>query len=149
MNSKYGCIIFDVDGTMINTEKAVHKSYQRVIFEEFNRYFTPEEFSVAYGVPTLEALKKLGIKDVEEANRKYHMYLMEEFKKVQPYDGIIDVLVELNKLNIPLGIVTSRNNEEVLDDACLQGIIKYFKYIICADDTKKHKPDSEPLLKLM
>ncbi len=149
MKPNYDCIIFDVDGTMIDTRHAVFTSYQRVIFEEFNRYFTDEELRVAYGVPTEEALARLGFKNVSEAHKKYHRYLMEAFSQVQPFEGIIEILEILREEKIITGIVTSRDKDEVLQDKCLQKLIKHFDYVVCSNDTEKHKPNPEPVLKLL
>lgn len=142
----YNCIVFDVDGTLIDTERAVFSSYQKVIFEEFGRYYEPEEIKPAFGVPTPEALARLGFKNIEEAEGKYHRYLMEAFCHAKPFEGIIEVLAALKHQGITTGVVTSRNKAEVEEDACFQGLAQYFTYVICADDTEKHKPDPEPLL---
>jgi phosphoglycolate phosphatase-like HAD superfamily hydrolase len=48
-----------------------------------------------------------------------------------------------------LSIVTARNKSELDDDAGFQRVLKYFDFIVCADDTKKYKPDPEPLLYLL
>lgn len=145
----YNCIVFDVDGTMIENEKAVYSAYQKVIYDEFGRYFSPEEVKRAYAVPTHEAIKRLGFNNVEEAEKKYHRCLMEAFQNVEPFKGIPEVLEYLQKKKIILGVVTSRNKDEVSEDACFQGLISHFRHVVCASDTKKHKPDAEPLLKLL
>lgn len=143
----YNCIIFDVDGTLIDTEDAVFSTYGKVFFEEFGKKFTKEEMKIVYGVPTSEALVRLGCKDVNETGRKYQKYLMEAFQKVELFQGIPEILDALTGKGIKMGVVTSRNKREVQDDACMQKVKKYFKHIVCADDTEKHKPDPEPLLK--
>lgn len=145
----YDCIIFDVDGTLINTEQAVISSYQRVIFEEFGCYFTEEEIFRNYSFPTYERIERFGITNVEEAVAKFHNYLMEAFCKVKPFDGILQLLEVLKKKKVAIGIVTARSKKEVEEDPCLQSILKHFNYIICADDTEKHKPDPAPLLKII
>ena len=48
-----------------------------------------------------------------------------------------------------LGIVTSKTKAEFDEEVTHFGLNKYFGVIICADDTKKHKPNPEPLLKYM
>lgn len=145
----YDCIIFDVDGTMIDNEKAVFSSYQKVIYDEFGRHFTPEEIKRAYAVPTHEALIRLGLKNIREAEEKYHKYLMEAFCHVEPFTGIPDVLDYLRRREVILGVVTSRNQNEVSEDVCFQGLAHHFKHVVCANDTEKHKPNPEPLLKLL
>jgi HAD superfamily hydrolase (TIGR01549 family) len=145
----YKSVIFDVDGTLIDTEAVVIPTYQRVIFEEFERFFTKEEMARVYALPTYESMVRLGFKNVEEAVHKYHTYLMEAFCNVKPYEGIIEVLDFLDRRDVKTGIVTARSKREVEDDSCLQSLASYFNYTVCADDTEKHKPDPEPIQKLL
>lgn len=142
-------IIFDVDGTMIDTEKAVMESYNYAIKEEFERCLSEEELSAAYGIPTIKAMERLGILDTEKACGRYYEHLFKAFAEVMPFEGIVELLEEVQKQGICCGIVTSRNRSEVEKDVSLQKLMKYFKYVICAEDTKKHKPDAEPALKLI
>jgi len=144
----YDCIIFDVDGTLIDTENVVFKAYQKVIYEEYGRYFTREEIAPAYGVPTREALIILGFKNVDEASEKHQKYLLEFFSEVQPFEGVTKTLEFLYKNGVTMGVVTSRNKAETEKDPCFEKLMKYFNNnIVCSDDTKEHKPNPEPLLK--
>ena len=146
----YNYIIFDVDGTMIDTEGAVLKSYQEIVFEEFGKKVSEEELSALYGVPSLPSLEKLGIKDLDKAYKRYFEILSGYFiEGVELFDGISDLLDELRRRNIPCSIVTSRNGEEVAKDATLQKLMHYFEIIISTDDTDKHKPEPDPILKLI
>lgn len=143
-------VIFDVDGTMIDTEDVVFKSYQNVFSEEFGRQFTDDEISVAYGIPTLQAMERLGVKDIDKASKRYFEYLFKAYSEgVRLFDGIVPVLEELRKRNIVCGIVTSRNRTEVANDVTLSAVMKYFDYVICAEDTEKHKPNAEPVNMLL
>jgi HAD superfamily hydrolase (TIGR01549 family) len=144
----YKNIIFDVDGTLIDTESAVIAAYQRVIFEEFGRYASMEEIFEHHTVPTHERLKRFGLKNIEDAEEKYHNYLMEAFSKVKVYDGIIELLEALEHKNILVGVVTARSRKEVEGDPCLQSLVWNFKNIVCADDTQEHKPQPQPLRKI-
>lgn len=47
----YICIIFDIDGTILDTEIAVLSSLQKLVFEEFNENFSFEELKFALGLP--------------------------------------------------------------------------------------------------
>lgn len=145
----YSCIIFDIDGTLIDTKPAIVSSYQKVYFEEFGRYCMPEELAMGFTVPTKECMSMLGFKNVEEALSKYHTYLFESFYNVKVFDGILQVLDILDGKNYTKAIVTARSKREIENDPCLQTIIKHFKFVVCADDTKRHKPDPEPVLKLV
>lgn len=143
-------VIFDVDGTMIDTEEVVLKSYQYAICEEFGRQFTQEELLVTYGIPTLQAMERLGVKDIDRACERYFDSLFKAYTGgVRLFDGITQLLEELKKRNIVCGIVTSRDRSEVANDVTLQALMKYFDYVICSEDTEKHKPDAEPTNKLL
>lgn len=145
----YKFVVFDVDGTMINTEEAVIYAYQSVIFKEFGRYFTDEELLKGYGVPTPQSLAKYGFTDIEKAIKDYYKYLVEGFAKCSAFDGILEVINSLKDKNIPIGIVTSRCKYEIDIDTCLQGFINQFDSVVCSDDTTLHKPNADPLLKIM
>lgn len=143
-------VIFDVDGTMIDTKEAVLKSYQYAIFGEFGRQFTDAEQAMVYGAPTQQALERLGVYDIDRASKLYYESLFKAFAdEVRLFDGIIPVLEELRNRNIVCGIVTSRDRVEVDNDVNLSALLKYFDFVICAEDTEKHKPDAEPINKLL
>lgn len=142
-------VVFDVDGTMIDTEKAVIHSYQSVIFEKYGRYFTEEELLKGYGVPTPQSLTKYGFTDIEKAVEDYYRYFIECLQKCSSFDGIFEVINILKEKNLPMGIVTSRSKFEIEMDPCLQSIIHQFPSVVCSEDTSLHKPNGEPLLKAM
>lgn len=145
----YKYVILDVDGTMIDTEEAVVYAYQSVIFEKFGRYFTDEEMIKGYGVPTPQSLAEYGFTDIDKTMKDYYKYLIEGFTKCSTFDGIIELIGNLKTRNIPMGIVTSRCKYEIDVDTCLNGFIHHFDSVICSDDTVLHKPNADPLLKVM
>jgi HAD superfamily hydrolase (TIGR01549 family) len=145
----YSFIIFDVDGTLIDTEKAVEESYRCAVFEQTGRQLTGEDISKAYGIPTVHAFERLGVDDVDGACRIYYDCLFKAFKKVKPFEGVAEMLAEVKRLGLGSGIVTSRNRAEVANDLSLQSLLKYIGHVICVEDTQKHKPDAEPVLKLL
>ncbi|QNU67736.1 HAD family hydrolase [Ruminiclostridium herbifermentans] len=145
----YKYVIFDVDGTMIDTEEAVMYAYQQVIFNKYGRYFTEEELLKGYGVPTPQTLANYGFTDIEAAMKDYYKYLIEGFKRCSVFDGIIEVISHLKDKNIPIGIVTSRCKYEIDIDSSLQSLVDKFESIVCSDDTINHKPNPDPLIRAM
>lgn len=145
----YKYIVFDVDGTMIDTEEAVMYAYQSVIFKKHGRYFTEEELLKGYGVPTPKSLEAYGFTDIEQAVKDYYEYLVKGFEKSRAFEGINELIVTLKNMNIPLGVVTSRSEYEVEMDPCLNSLADKFKAIVTSDHTVLHKPNGEPLQKAM
>ncbi|HPZ04406.1 MAG: HAD family hydrolase [Acetivibrionales bacterium] len=146
----YKLIIFDIDGTMIDTETVVKKSYNYAMAGELGRDLTDEELAKAFGVPTLQAMEILGAKDAEAASSKFFESLFKYYREgVELFDGIEELLQNLKERGIKCGVVTSRNRAEVANDTTLTSLLKYFEHVVTAEDTQKHKPEAEPVLKLM
>ncbi|MBX4267639.1 HAD family hydrolase [Clostridium estertheticum] len=145
----YNYIIFDVDGTLLDTEIAVLSSLQKLLSEELNKNYSFEELKFALGIPGEVALNKLGITNILECSEKWNVYLKEYFHHVKIFDDIKESLVKLNEMGVSIGIVTSKTKEEFLNDFVPFGLSNYFKLVVCADDTEKHKPNPEPLLKFI
>ncbi|GAA0323546.1 hypothetical protein GCM10008931_13820 [Oceanobacillus oncorhynchi subsp. oncorhynchi] len=57
--------IFDVDGTILDTEKAMLKSLRSTLKAELNLEYEEKELTFALGIPGIEALKRLQISDPE------------------------------------------------------------------------------------
>jgi len=145
----YNYIIFDVDGTLLDTEIAVLSSLQKLVSEELNKNYSFEELKFALGIPGEVALNKLGITNILECSEKWNVYLKEYFHHVKIFDDIKESLVKLNEMGVFIGIVTSKTKEEFLNDFVPFGLTDYFKLVVCADDTEKHKPNPDPLLKFI
>lgn len=145
----YSCIIFDIDGTIIDTEHAVLSSLQKLLSEELNKKYSFEELRFALGIPGEVALKELGITNILESFNKWSIYLKEYFYYVKVFDDIVETIVKLKEMGVLIGIVTSETKEEFLNDFVPFGLSNYFNLVICADDTEKHKPDPEPILKFI
>ena len=71
-------------------------------------------------------------------------------KATKAYDEVKEVLKELHNRGKKLGIVTSNNKKHVGDVLDFLGIDRnYFQIIVGNQETKKHKPNPDPILKAM
>ena len=138
-------VIFDVDGTILDTERAILKSLQQVLKEEGREYQT-EDLRFALGIPGKETLRRLHVQDIERVHANWSKAELALLKEVQLFKDIKEVLEVLLESPLRTGIVTSKTRQELMDGFKLFGISRYFESIICATDTDKHKPHPEPLL---
>ena len=138
-------IIFDLDGTILNTEKAILKSLQKVLVEE-NIYYEQDDLRFALGIPGKDTLKKIGISDIERVHPKWSKTVLEFSGEVEIFENLKEVIIQLAEMSITTGIVTSKTSQEIIDEFDRFEMGSYFKEVISADHTTKHKPNPEPLL---
>ena len=143
---KYKHIVFDIDGTLIDSEKAILKSFQKTLENEgIKRDLSDLKF--ALGIPGKDALLKLNIENIDDVLEKWDNNLKLFSDEIILFDGIKSVIKELKSKNIKLGIITSRTRQEYHLDFIRFGIHSYFDLVICADDTTNHKPNKDPMEK--
>lgn len=146
---KYTHIVFDLDGTLIDTEKPILTSLQEVIFRWQNKKVPLEDLRFALGIPGEDTLAKLGIAEKEKALSLWDELYQQHIPAVRPFPGIEPLLRELKANALVLGIITSKTKREYRNDFGQMGLSHYFDLVICAEDSIKHKPDPEPMLKYL
>lgn len=146
---KYKQIVFDIDGTLIDNERAIIYSLQEALLEETGKQFSYEQLTFALGIPGEDALIRLEIQHIPEVMQIW----IDDMKKYEDtivvYEGIAELLKRLAEAGYGLGIVSSRTREMYKQDFCKWDISRYFRTVVCAGDTLGHKPTADPLLKYM
>lgn len=147
----YKHIIFDIDGTLLNTEDTVFASLRRVGKELLHRDLSDDEIRKTLGVPGLKALEMVGVpqKECHSALKLWEKYFEEDIALVKHFPGIRELLEELTNRGYKLGIITSKNLKEFNTDFVPFGLLPYFGIIITADDSLTHKPDKGPMIEYM
>lgn len=111
---KYDTVIFDLDGTLLNTLEDLADSVNFALESFGYPTRTYEEVRTFIGNGIKELVKKaVPTGTDEETTLKCLQVFKDHYKtnmqhKTAPYDGIIDLLKELNSKNVKLGIVSNK-----------------------------------------
>lgn len=143
----YKNIIFDIDGTLVDTDEPVLKTWQLTL-DEFGFQYSLSQLQAVLGITTQAALTKLNINEARFEEKWLSNYRIFA-KESRLYDGIESMLGHLKADGIYLGIVTSRRRWELDTYFGNFHFERLFPIIICADDTEKHKPSPEPLYRYL
>lgn len=141
-------ILFDYDGTLMDTNQVVLQSWQHTFRTLCGREEDPDFIRSTFGEPLVKTMAKLfPDTPVETALDIYRTYQKEVFTDfVEVFPGMLRLLEMLKQKGYKLGLVTSRTKDTTWRGLEHYGMDKYFDAVITAGDTDKHKPDPEPIL---
>ncbi|MDU5111059.1 MAG: HAD-IA family hydrolase [Clostridium sp.] len=145
--SKYKCMLFDLDGTVLNTERMNMIPLQRLIKEELGIEMSYNEVLKFKPYPGMKVMEELGFEDKNTSYAKWVKYVNDFEEGATLFEGFEEVFKELNKRNIICGVVSAKTRDQYEIDFIQKGLDKYVKCEVLADDTELHKPHPEPLLK--
>lgn len=142
-------VVFDIDGTLVDTEVAFQLSLQETAEQLLGRSPSMAELRYTYSMTTEAALIALGFPDVPSAHKVWEKKCMEKLGTVRAYDGIPQLLDALLRRGYILGIVSSSTRREYQMVFSSLGLADCFGTVVLAEDTEEHKPHPEPLLYYM
>lgn len=144
-------ILFDIDGTLVDTEKTIIKSWQKTLKDTLNVEPEAEDLFYVLGIPGTKAVERYA-KDPTQAKELLDLWEVNDHKMfhyAKLFDGITDMLQQLTDAGIRLGVVTSRTDSELKRVFDTFPIKQYFDIAITASMTKLHKPNPDPILKAL
>lgn len=147
---KFDCILFDLDGTLIDTTPLIFESFRHTFDRHFGRTVREEELLGYLGIPLKQPFLELYPEQVDTLIKTYR-----EFNEIHHdrhtgvFIGINQVLEECSKKGVKLGVVTSKRRELAMRGMELFGLEKYMGVLVGLEDTAIHKPEAAPLLKAL
>jgi len=151
--SKFEAVLFDFDGTMVDTEWVIYEEVQRIFHEE-GQELPLEEYSKCIGSSydtwsPQDYLEELTGKTYDwetlRAARDKRIYARMEEQELIP--GVLDALKFTKENGLRLGVVSSSSHDWVDKWLVKLEIEDYFEYVTCRGDAPKIKPSPDLFLK--
>jgi pyrophosphatase PpaX len=147
MASVFEAVVFDLDGTLVDSVELIALSFQHAIREVMHREASYEEAMQHVGTPLKEQMVRISPERADELVAVYREFNHREHDRMlKLYDGILDLLNRLTKAGVRLGLVTSKSRPTTQMAFDLTGIEAYFDSTVCCDEAPGNKPSAEPIL---
>lgn len=151
---KISTVIFDVDGTLLNTEQLWGEAWQMIA----DRYDCPSfrhDYVTGISGKQLEKVLKEHTPDIPDEQREKMLKEARETgmslirEHVQALPGVMETLQELKKDGYRLAVATSTPRSLTMERLAKTDLLPWFEEMICGDEVSAKKPDPEIYEKIM
>ncbi len=157
---KIKCVIFDLDGTIAQTNELIFETFNYISKKYTGKTFTPKEIANEFfGPPEEGGIRKLlelyggdkikNEKYVREATEEFYSYYEANHHKAREYKGIRDLLSALKSAGLKLAIFTGKGRVTTSITLRKLELEKFFDIVITGDDVVQHKPSGEGIKKIL
>ncbi len=148
---RISCIIFDIDGTLTQTNELIFATFNHVASTYLQKEFSPAEIIAMFGPPEEVAIERLvGKAHYDEAIGDFYYYYETHHPRLaDAYDGIRELLEFLKSMGIILAVFTGKGKRTTLITLEKLGITSYFDLIVTGSDVENHKPSADGIRKVL
>lgn len=146
MTIKY--VLFDFDGTLIDSNEAVISSLNHVAVGYRGVPFTGAELNAILGKPIYDQMSILTKEHVEmlvESYRQEYRRVMDDLTQI--YDGIIEMLQRLKALGIHTGVVSNKGRRGIDHGVEQFDLHMLIDVTVSLDDVINPKPNAEGIFR--
>ena len=146
--SRFKAVLFDFDGTIMDTNTIILKSWKHTFNTVLGRDPVHEEIVATFGEPLEVTMRKLfPDRDTHEMVETYRNYQRHIYRDdITMFPGMKETILELQKRGYKVAIVTSRLWYSTRTGLYKFDIADCFDAVVSAEDTTIHKPDPTPCL---
>lgn len=149
-NAAIQAVVFDWDGTLMDSKSAIVAAYHEVTTAEMGAPFPVEEADVDQIIQlrAQEAFPIIAKGDPDLTKRVadgFHVAYAEHQKHTEPFEGTLETLRELRAQGLKIGIATSKARKRMDLDGERTGLSELFDFAVTGDDVAAAKPDPEPV----
>jgi len=142
---KIDTVVFDFDGTLVDTNEAILESWQYAARELLGHEFSYDTLKATLGEPILCSVAYLFPElDPDLVVKTYRVFHHEHFETmIKLFPGVHEMLGSLQAKGYKLGLVTNRMRRTTEIGLKQFDILKYFDAVVTVGEAPKDKPAPE------
>ena len=149
----FEAVIFDWDGTLADTRKAIVVSFQRAL-KEINLEVPTEYIERRIGIGASETFREI----LQAANRRVDEKIVKQLverksrmqlelsSEIELFEGARELLEGL-KGQVKVGLASMNNRSVIMHLLQIKGVAEYFETVLTVEAVSRSKPDPEIFLK--
>ncbi|WP_066258789.1 pyrophosphatase PpaX [Neobacillus drentensis] len=150
MKNKITTILFDLDGTLIDTNELIITTYLHTLEKYYPSKYQREDVLPFLGPTLHEAFGSINPDLVEEMVLEYRAFnIANHDELVTEFAGVFETVQSLKDKGYKLGIVTTKRHDVTLKGLRLMDLERFFEVVVTYDHVSKTKPDPEPIFKAL
>lgn len=146
MNKDITTLLFDFDGTLLDTNELIAQTFLSVLGEHFPGEYGREDVLHFIGPSLEQTFTKIApgkVSELSDQYRRLNRTLHDEL--VSEYDGVAETLRTLKSRGLKMAIVSTKREETILHGLKLMGVHDVFDVLVALDHVQNPKPHPEPL----
>ncbi|ALS74559.1 pyrophosphatase [Planococcus rifietoensis] len=146
MNKDITTLLFDFDGTLLDTNELIIQTFLSVLGEHFPGEYGREDVLHFIGPSLEQTFTKIApgkVNELSDQYRRLNRTLHDEL--VSEYDGVAETLRTLKSRGLKMAIVSTKREETILHGLKLMGVHDVFDVLVALDHVQNPKPHPEPL----
>jgi pyrophosphatase PpaX len=147
---KFPCVLFDLDGTLINTNDLILASFMHTLNTHCPGKYTEADVLACMGEPLVDQMRRFDPERADEMVKTYHTHNEahhDEFVTEFPY--VREVLQQMHTAGVKMGVVSNKRRKVVEMGLKLFGLDRFMQTVICIGDAEKAKPEPDMIFLAM
>jgi pyrophosphatase PpaX len=143
-------ILFDLDGTLIDSVALIRESHRHAVRTVLGADLPDEVLVANVGRPLIDQMRAFDVDRADELLRVYREWNHANTARIlRAFPGVDALLDALRADGRRLAIVTSKSHPTVDLAFAILPIRHHFDAVIAAEDTERHTPRPEPVLRAL
>lgn len=149
MKKKLKAILFDVDGTLLDTTEFIYQAFEHA-FRHHGLPLVPRgKLAPLMGTPLEKVYAQImPSEDPIVLSTTHREFQKHNYQLIHVFSGVIESISKLHDLGIKMAAITSRK-EHAVENLKESGLYDLLDVVLTARDVQYHKPHPEGLLKAL